>query len=460
MTDPRPYSERFERVLVYGLGISGRAAVELLRSQDVDVVAVDERPESELDLDGVPSEIALRLGSDVPATLDRIDFSGGVGGIDAIVLSPGVPLDRPLVADARRRGIPVRAEVELAFPHVRGPVVGITGSNGKSTTTALTGALLEAAGRSVAVCGNIGLPVSRAVLDDPDRVFVIELSSFQLETVHDFRPRAAAWLNLAPDHLDRYEDVDAYAEAKARIFRRQTPNDVAVVGADDPRTAAAVTRARKRYFSSRGRVEDGCWLQGDRVWEASPRRDPELLFERSDVPLAGEHNLENAMAAGLLARALGADVGAVRRGLAGFTGLSHRMERVAEIDGVAYYDDSKGTNPAATLRSLEGFPDGSVHLILGGLAKGADFTALTGAVGRKAAHVYLIGKAAGEIEAALDGVVPVEPCDTLDRAVRAAAAAARPGQTVLLSPACASFDQFRSFAHRGEEFVRLVGGLG
>lgn len=451
MTDVRPLSERFERVLVYGLGVSGRAAAELLTAQGVDVVIVDERPAGELDLEGLPAGVRLRLGEDAPETVPE--------DVDAVVLSPGVPLDRPLVTDARHRGVPVQAEVDLAFPHVRGPVVGITGSNGKSTTTALTGALLEAAGRPVAVCGNIGLPVSRAVLDDPDRVFVVELSSFQLETIDRFRPRAAAWLNLAPDHLDRYDDVDAYAAAKARIFRNQTPDDVAVVGADDPRTAAAVTRARKRFFSRLRAVEDGCWVQGDRVLEISPGVEPGLLFERDDVPLAGEHNLENAMAAALLARALGADVGAVRRGLASFTGLPHRMERVAEIGGVVYYDDSKGTNPAATQRSLEGFPEGSVHLILGGLAKGADFTDLAGPVGRTAARAYLIGKAAGEIEAALRGAVPVERCGTLDRAVAAAAAVARPGQVVLLSPACASFDQFRSFAHRGEEFVRLVGGL-
>lgn len=452
MTQTPHTSERPGRIWVYGLGASGRAALELLASQGLRAVAVDERPAAELDATGLPAAVELRLGRDVPSTLPP--------EVDTLILSPGVPLDRPLVADARRRGVPVRAEVELAFPHVRGPVVGITGSNGKSTTTALTGALLEAAGRPVAVCGNIGLPVSRAVLDDPDRVFVVELSSFQLETIHRFRPRAAAWLNLAPDHLDRYPDVDAYAAAKARIFRNQAEDDVAVVGADDPVTAAAVTRARKRYFSRVKAVEDGCWLQGDRVLEVEPGRDPELLFTRDDLPLAGEHNLENAMAAALLARALGADVGAVRRGLAGFTGLAHRMERVAEVDGVVYYDDSKGTNPAATLRSLEGFDDGSVHLILGGLAKGADFAELAPAVARKAARVYLVGKAAGEIEAALAGSAPLERCGTLERAVAAASEASEPGQVVLLSPACASFDQFRSFAHRGEEFVRLVGGLG
>lgn len=443
--------ERYERVLVYGLGASGRAAVDLLAAQGVELVAVDERSAELLDLEGLPQDVELFLGAQARADLPH--------EVDAVIVSPGVPLDRPLLVDAKHRGIPVRAEVELAFPHARGTVVGITGSNGKSTTTALTGALLEAAGGPVAVCGNIGLPMSRAVLEDPDRIFVVELSSFQLETIDRFRPRVAAWLNLAPDHLDRYADVEAYAAAKARIFRNQRQDDVAVVGADDPRTAAAVTRGRKRFFSRLRRVEDGCWLQGDKVLEVAPGRDPELLFDRADLRLTGEHNVENAMAAALLARSVGADVGAVRRGLAGFTGLPHRMERVAEVAGVVYYDDSKGTNPAATLRSLEGFPDGSVHLILGGLAKGADFTELTGPVRRKAVRAYLIGKAAGEIADALSGVVPLERCGTLDRAVAAAAEAAGRGQVVLLSPACASFDQFRSFAHRGEEFVRLVGGL-
>jgi UDP-N-acetylmuramoylalanine--D-glutamate ligase len=457
--------------LVYGLGASGRAASRLLLSLGVEVVAVDAREAEALDLTGLAGEagFALRAGAEPEALPQAL-----MDRIDAVVVSPGVPLDRPLLADARRRGVPVLAEVELAFPFLDGPVVGVTGSNGKSTTTALAGAMLREAGFEVAVCGNIGPPLSAevdlgrppaAAPGRPGRLYVVELSSFQLAGIHGFRPRAAAFLNLAPDHLDRHGGLDAYAAAKRRIFENQEPGDVAVVNADDPVTRDTAVRSRKRLFSRSGPVADGCFVvrdgEGERVIEVAPgggeAGDAEL-FRAADSPLPGAHNLENAMAAALLARALGAAPADCRRALAAFRGLPHRMERVAEAGGVAWYDDSKGTNPAATLGCLQGFADGTVHLILGGRNKGADFRDLAPAVARKARRVYLVGEAAGELEAALAGAgsVPLSRSGTLERAVAEAAERAAPGEAVLLSPACASFDQFRDFNERGDVFQSLV----
>jgi UDP-N-acetylmuramoylalanine--D-glutamate ligase len=446
----------WSRVLVYGLGLSGRSALDLLRRRGVEVVAVDRRQRGELALSTSTAEdpgVEWMFGEEperVPA------------GVEAVVLSPGVPLDRPLLADAQRCGIPVLAEVELAYRFLAGEVVAITGSNGKSTTTALTGALLRACGHEVEVCGNIGVPLSGCVDGPPGRVFVVELSSFQLETISTLRPRAAALLNLSPDHLDRYRDLDSYAAAKARIFSRQGRGDVAVLNADDERAARIELppAVRRRLFSRLRAVEDGCYVDGRGVVEVAPGEEGLELFAAEDVPLPGPHNLENAMAASLLARAIGAEPRVLRSGLATFVGLPHRLERVAEVAGVVYYDDSKGTNVAATERSLEGFADGSVHLILGGRHKGGDLGALRPAVARKARALYLIGEAVAELERALRGAAPFHRVETLERAVRAAAQAAAAGEVVLLSPACASFDQFRSFVERGERFRALVRELG
>jgi UDP-N-acetylmuramoylalanine--D-glutamate ligase len=446
-------SGRFERVLVYGLGLSGRAAARLLLARDVSVVAVDARPEDRLDLTDLaptPKSTLEVLAGAEPETLPA-------GRIDAVVVSPGVPMDRPLLADARQKGVPVVAEVELAYPLVQGPIVAITGSNGKSTTTALTGAMVRAAGIPVEVCGNIGVPLIGLVDGAPGRVFIVELSSFQIEGIVTFKPRAAALLNISEDHLDRYGTMAAYVAAKKRLFRDMDAEGIAVLNADDPEAADAETLARKRWFSRRGPVADGCWAAPDgRVLEVSPGEADLILFEAGDVPLAGVQNLENAMASALLARAIGAEPEEIRKGLRGFQGLPHRMQRAGERGGVVFYDDSKGTNPGATAKSLEGFADGTVHLILGGRNKGADLASLTPLVRQKVRRVYLIGEAADEFAEALEGAVPFERSETLDRAVRSAAAAARPGEAVVLSPACASFDQFRNFVHRGEVFQSIV----
>ena len=448
---------RLERVFVLGLGLSGTAAARLLRRRGIGVVASDRRAAADLDVEDLARDpgVELRLcdaSSELPA------------GLDAVVASPGVGLDHPLLLRAAERRLPVVAEVELAWTFLAGTVVGITGSNGKSTTTAMTGALLAGAGYAVEVCGNIGRPLAAVVDGPPGRYFVVELSSFQLETIVRFRPRAAALLNISPDHLDRPGDLSGYLAAKQRIFLNQGAEDVAVLNADEPEVAASRTAARKRFFSttpvtSRGLAGAGCRLAGDQVLEFGDGRDGELLFARRDLPLPGLHNVENAMAAALLARAVGAPAVAIAPALAAFRGLPHRVERVAELAGVAFVDDSKGTNVAATARSLEGFADASVHVILGGRNKGADFRFLREIVARKARRAYLIGESAGDLERALAGTVPCARAEVLPAAVAMAAAAARPGETVLLSPACASFDQFLDYVDRGRQFAALARGL-
>ena len=441
-------SGRFDRVLVYGLGLSGRAAAHLLLEHGVEVIAVDARPADKLDLGGLAGRIEVLSGQE-PAELPA--------EVDGIVVSPGVPMNRPLLEEARRFRVPVIAEVELAFPFLNGPVVGITGSNGKSTTTELTGAMLRAAGLEVEVCGNIGEPLSSKVDGPPGRIFVVELSSFQIEGIVTFKPKAAAFLNLSEDHLDRYASLAEYGAAKARLFRDMDADGIAVLNADDTFASGIDTRARRRSFSRRGRVEDGCWAAEDgRVIEATPEGEEIELFNASELRIAGVHNLENAMASALLARAMGAEPAALRAAIAEFTGLPHRLQRVGERGGVVWYDDSKGTNPDATLKSLEGFPDGSVHLILGGRNKGADLSVLTPMVKKKARRVYLIGEAAEEFDKALGKGVSKEKAETMDRAVKAASEQAQGGEVVVLSPACASFDQFKNYIHRGEVFQSLV----
>ena len=440
----------WRRVVVYGLGLSGRAATVFLRRRGVEVVALDQRAGAGAEFADDPG-VELRLGNE-PRELPA--------HVDGVVLSPGVPLDRPLLQEARRSGVPIIAEVELAFPFLEGPVVAITGSNGKSTTTAMTGAMLEAAGYPVEVCGNIGQPLCAVADGEPGRIFTVELSSFQLEAVDSFRPGAAALLNLAPDHLDRHADFAAYRSAKERIFRRQKLKDLAVLGASAPWLARLPTPGRRRYFTSRGEVADGCQRLGNRVVEVHPGEPPRELFQTSDVPLPGPHNLENAMAAALLARHHGVEPEAMVQALREFRGLPHRLEKVRERLGVVWYDDSKGTNLAATVRSLEGFADETVHLILGGRFKGGDLEELLQGIESKARRVYLIGEASDVFAQALSSTpVAFEELGTLSRAVEQASEEARPGEVVLLSPACSSFDQFTNFAERGRVFQRLVQAL-
>lgn len=450
-----PWSDgEWRRVLVYGLGASGSSATRLLRRQGAAVLAVDDRP---FGLQ-VRDAWAADAGVELCAVVDLAELPAD---IDGVVVSPGVPPTRPLILAARGRGLPVIGEVELAFAFLAGDVIGITGSNGKSTTTALTGSLLRGAGRRAVVCGNFGRPLADCV-DETDAILVTELSSFQLEATDTFRPRAAALLNLSPDHLDRHGDVESYAAAKARIFANQQAGDVAVFNADDPLVLEIGRRpwkARRRFFSRLTAVDDGCYVEDGVVVEVSPVAGKQRLFATEAVPVPGTHNLENAMASALLARAMGVDGAQLATGLVSFEGLPHRVQKVRERLGVQWYDDSKGTNLGATRRSLEGFADGSVHLILGGRSKGTDPATLEDIVRRKVRRLYLIGEAAPEFARRLAAVVPTDLAGSLDQAVAAASRSARAGEIVLLSPACASFDQYDNYIRRGEHFQSLVRDL-
>lgn len=447
-----PWSDReWGRVLVYGLGVSGTAVARFLDRRGVRVLAVDDRDPGALELDDGRFAEAIEIVH-APA-LEALPED-----VDGVVVSPGVPADRPLLVAAAERGLPVIGEIELAFPFLRAPVIAITGSNGKSTTAAMTGAIIDGSGRRAIVCGNFGRPLIDCV-DEGSDALVVEVSSFQLLTVDRFHPVAAALLNLSPDHLDRHGDLAAYAAAKARIFARQGGDDVAVLNGDDGEVERSVgsLAARTRRFSRRRPLDDGCFVDDGAVVEVEPGEAPRLLFAVDDLPVPGDHNLENAMASALLARAIGVDDVAV--GLRGFHGLPHRLQRVRERRGVVWFDDSKGTNVGATAKSLAGFADGSVHLILGGRSKGASAAPLADTIRRKAARLYLVGEAAAQFAGELDGTAPLERSGDLPTAIASAARQAAAGEVVLLSPACASFDQYTDFAARGEHFQALVRAL-
>lgn len=435
------------RALVVGLGDSGVAACRLLSQQGWRVRANDHGTAEAL------TEYLLQLPDGVERVLGGHPVAV-LAGISLLVASPGVPWDIPLLAEARSRGIEVIDEVELAFRHApEVPVVGVTGSNGKSTVTSLIGEILKAAGRRPGVGGNLGTPASALVSEGGFDSFVWELSSFQLEGCSTLRPRVAVLLNVSADHLDRHGSMSAYVTAKARIFTAQRGDDTAVLNADDRLVAALQPPARVVAFSLRDPGTEAHLSRGTLILDGEP------LLARAELPLLGDHNVANALAAALAAGRLGVPREAIVRGLVTFTGLPHRHQLVAERQGVRWVDDSKGTNIGATSAGLDGYPAGRVHLILGGLGKGQDFAELAPLAAKQAARVYLIGTAARDIAVALQGSCDLEQCGTLERAVARAATLARPGDVVLLSPACASFDQFRSYAHRGDEFARLVAQL-
>ena len=435
------------RALVVGLGVSGVAAATLLASQGRGVTVNDRATSSVLaaQLAKLPAGIATALGGHPLEILD---------GVALVVVSPGVPWELPLLEEARRRGLEVIAEVELASRAMADvPIVGVTGSNGKTTVTSLLGEILRAAGWRVGVGGNIGTAATELALAGGWDAVVLELSSFQLEGCTTLRPRVGVLLNVSPDHLDRHPTMTGYVAAKARIFTHQLADDFAVLNADDPALASLRVPSRTVRFSLSDPTAEAHLAAGTLMLEDEP------LLARAELPLLGQHNVANALAAALAASRLGvaraAIVGALRRAAA----LPHRHQVVAEVGGVRWVDDSKGTNIGATAAGLAGYAAGSVHLILGGLGKGQDFRELRPAVEGRLARLYVIGESADQIAAALAGVAPVERCGTLEEAVRRAAARARPGEVVLLSPACASFDQFRNYAHRGEEFTRLAQAL-
>jgi UDP-N-acetylmuramoylalanine--D-glutamate ligase len=432
---------RGKRVAVVGMAKSGIAAVELLIGQGAGVIALDQKPVTDARLAAWGVEVS-------PQDPDSIT------GIDLMVLSPGVPADADVAQAARRGGVRVIGDLELASWFLQGNIIGITGANGKTTTTAMTGHILQSAGIPAQVGGNIGTPPAEMVpTSRADQWNVLELSSFQLETTETFHAHVGAALNVTPDHLDRHYTFENYAAAKGKLFANQTAADFAVLNADDAVTRAYTTPAQVHLFSALEPVQRGAFvLDGQIILDREP------LMLTSEVPLRGAHNIENTMAAAVMAKLAGAGNPQIRAAVMSFPGVPHRIEFSGTLNGVEWYNDSKATNVDATLKAIAAF-DGGLWIILGGKDKGSDYAPLAPALRGKVRGVLLIGAAAGKIEGQLAGL-PLHRCGTLEAAVHEAHTRAQSGDTILLAPACASFDQFTGYEHRGQEFKRLAAALG
>jgi len=441
---------RFEglKTAVVGMAQSGIAATEFLAARGARVRAIDARPLAELK---DAAEALRRAGAEF-----CLQSPAAFEGVELIVVSPGVPYDLPELEQARRRGIPVLGEVELAAKFLHGENIGITGSNGKTTTTSLAGHILRESGVPVQVGGNIGKPVTAMVASSrPGQWNVLELSSFQLETIVHFRAHISVCVNVTPDHLDRHGSFDNYTNAKARLFETQDPNDFAVLNADDPTCEAFAERtcAKPVMFSTKRPLETGLYADAGRVF-----LDGEPFLAIEDIPLRGRHNVENVLAASAAAYLAGVPAKAIAAAVKTFPGVEHRLEFVRNLSGVDFYNDSKATNVDATMKAIDAFP-GRLWIILGGKDKGSDYTVLREPLAAKAHAALLIGKAAPKIASHLGDAVRLIDAGTLAEAIRLAYAEATPGDTVLLAPACASFDQFDNFEHRGRVFKSLVASL-
>jgi UDP-N-acetylmuramoylalanine--D-glutamate ligase len=441
---------RGKRVLVVGLGKSGVASALFLEKRGARVAVSDAKSQEQ-------------LRHEIPLLLDHgISVETGQHGErtfrdqDLIVISPGVPFDVPQLVQARALGIPVIGEVELASRFLKGQIVAITGSNGKTTTTSLAGEILAAGGRKALVGGNIGTPAITFVEDATDDTWVVlEISSFQLETIESFHPRISVVLNITPDHLDRHGSFDNYAAAKARVFENQGPGDFAVLNADSEPCVAMVSRAKAPvyWFSRFKQVERGAFTQKEHIVWRDNNREREIM-PSSEISLKGAHNLENVLAAVCVGVLAGSEPAQIRRAVSEFKAVEHRLEFLANIRGVEYYNDSKATNVDATIKALESFP-GRIHLILGGKDKGSDYSVLNALLKERVKRVYTVGAAAAKIESQVQGTEIVS-ARTLEAAVKRASESAAAGDVVLLAPACASFDQFDSYEHRGRVFKDLV----
>jgi UDP-N-acetylmuramoylalanine--D-glutamate ligase len=441
---------RKKRVLVVGLARTGIATSLFCAAHQAVVTATESRTENEL--------------GDVPAKLRDAGITLELGGHteetflsqDLIIPSPGVPADDPFLLLARSKRITVWSEIELAYRFMEGKLIGITGSNGKTTTTTLVHHILKGAGMEAILAGNVGTPLISCVeAMHGGTVTVAELSSFQLELIDTFRPNIAVLLNLTPDHLDRHKTMEGYAGAKARIFEKQTELDAAVLNADDaPTVGYAPKKPQVFWFSRKQAVSHGACLCGEDIVVIHNGKE-ELVMRADEIPLAGAHNLENVLAAVTAARLAGVDPASISRGVRSFAGVEHRLEFVAEIGAVRYFNDSKATNVDATLKALDAFP-GRILIILGGKDKGSDYSVLQKPLREKAILALLIGAAADKIEREVAGSVAIERAGTLERAMDIASLAAQPGDVVLLAPACASFDQFRNYEERGRTFKELV----
>ena len=448
---PGPVELKNKRVLVVGLARTGVATSTFCAARGAAVTATDSRSEAD-------------VGEELSAKLRAAGVNLDLGGHqeqkflqqDLIIPSPGVPADAPLLQAARAKGVTIWSEIELAYRFRQGKWIGITGSNGKTTTTSLVEHILQTASFPTILAGNIGTPLISCVERmTHDTVTVVELSSFQLELIQEFRTDISVFLNLTPDHLDRHHSMELYSRAKARIFENQREEDSAVLNADDPATTPlAPTRPHVYWFSRKQRAAQGAFLRGDDIVFRTDGNQ-EVVLRREEVPLPGAHNLENVLAAIAAARIAGASAKAIADGVRSFAGVEHRLEFVREINGVRYYNDSKATNVDATLKALEAFP-GRILVILGGKDKGSDYTVLQAPLRERAILALLIGAAADKIASQIDGAVASERAGTLDSAVEIASRAARAGDVVLLAPACASFDQFQNYEHRGRVFKTLV----
>ena len=436
--------------MVVGLARSGQAAARLLAGRGETVAGVDRaNPEGAAGLRGAGVEVVLDT-----------DGIGQLDGVRTVVKSPGVPREAPVIAAARERGATIVGELELAWRVIPNRFLAVTGTNGKTTTVELLGHIYRSAGEPVAVAGNVGTPLaSLAGGVEPDATVVCEASSFQLEDTEYFAPECGVFLNLAPDHLDRHADLDSYLSAKLRIFANQGNDDIAIYNADDPSLAGTdLGGCGRRISFCRGAGPD-CEVA---LAEGTIFYDGEPLLRAEELGLLGEHNASNAMAAAAAALAMGLDRGAVREGLRSFAGVPHRLEPVAEVGDVRFVNDSKATNVASAVVGLRAF-EGGVHAILGGSDKGEPFGPLAEPIAETCAACYLVGatadRLAAELAEVLNAGVPLHRCADLEDAVRAAAEAARPGEVVLLSPACASFDSFENFERRGDRFREIVEAL-
>jgi UDP-N-acetylmuramoylalanine--D-glutamate ligase len=442
-----------KRVLVVGLARTGVATALFCAARGARVTATEERGAAAL------GEAAQKL-RDAGCVLE---FGGHSNEIflaqDLIIPSPGVPAALAGLVAAQGARIPVWSEIELAWRFLRGRFVAITGSNGKTTTTSLVGHILQGAALPVIVAGNIGTPlIARVAESNEATITVAEVSSFQLELIDSMRPDVAVLLNLTPDHIDRHGSMEAYSRAKARIFENQTDRDAAVLNADDGRvTQYAPAKPRNYWFSRTKRVASGAFVQDGQIVFRRDGEDVNLL-SLGDIGLRGEHNVENVLAAAATTFLLGVEPAAIAAGVRSFSGVEHRLEFVAEIGGISFFNDSKATNVDAAAKAIEAFP-GGLLVIFGGKDKNGDFAPLADLLRQRARQVFLIGAAAKKIEAQLSGAVPLVHAGTLAKAVAAAFEIAQLGDTVLLAPACASFDQFENYEHRGRVFKELVRAL-
>jgi UDP-N-acetylmuramoylalanine--D-glutamate ligase len=441
-------------VTVVGLARSGVAACRLLRALAARVTGTDLREADAVGPDVLAlarEGVRLVLGGHPPAAFETAEL---------VVVSPGVPAEHPALAGPRARGVPILGELELAYRTTTAEFVAITGTNGKTTTTALTGALLAGSERPVLVGGNIGRPLAAEALTFPDDGWIVaEVSSFQLETVDAFRPHVAAVLNVTPDHLDRHGSLAAYAATKARVFHAQGPQDWGVLNADDPGAAALASHvsASLLWFSRRRAVPRGAWVRDGWVTLRLDTED-QPVCPVTEIALRGSHNLENVLAATACAGALGVPPAKLRAGIHAFRAVPHRLQWVRDRAGVGYYNDSKGTNVDATLKALAAFTE-PIVLIAGGRDKGQRFDALAAAARDRVKGAVLIGEGRATMGPALRAVTHVEEAESMGEAVRRAARLALPGDVVLLSPACASFDLFRDYEHRGDVFAEEVRAL-